>query len=60
MLGGNGVIVKSFDKMAKSFVIQMTEKNTHIVYPKQQTYLNQAAQSTEFQRMESPAPLSVI
>jgi len=35
MIGGNGTIVKSFDKIAKSFVVQMTEKDTRIIFPKQ-------------------------
>jgi len=51
MIGGSS-IVKSFDKITKGFVVQLTEKDTQIRYPKYSiSFLHPAALlSADFDR----------
>lgn len=41
VIGGSGTIAKYFDKMAKSFVVQMSERDARLRYPKQEQHMFQ-------------------
>lgn len=60
MIGGSGNIVKTFDKIAKSFVVLLMEKDTRIRFPRTDGSFsfpkNPAVLSAEFEGGDSPSP----
>jgi hypothetical protein len=51
----DGTLIKSYDKMTKSFVIQLIERDTCIRFPKSSNFLlnNNYQMSADIERLES-------